>query len=82
MLDDTIVRLMLDGTIVRLRLDRNVTPTSLLVVLGIRRNGRKELLALRNVGGESEAAWHGLLNDLIPRELPAPGFVIIDGALV
>jgi putative transposase len=32
------------------------------------------LLAVRNMGGESEAAWRGLLDDLIGRGLPAPGW--------
>ena len=35
---------------------------------------------MRNMGGESEAAWGGLLDDLIGRGLTAPSFVIIDGA--
>ena len=75
-----VVRLILDGTVVRVRLDRKATSISLLVVLGIRRDGQKVLLAVRNMGGESEAAWRGVLDDLIERGLPAPGFVIVDGA--
>ena len=78
--DEDVVRLILDGTVVRVRLDRKATSISLLVVLGIRRDGQKVLLAVRNMGGESEAAWRGLLDDLIGRGLPAPNFVIIDGA--
>ena len=35
---------------------------------------------MRNMGGESEAAWRGLLDDLISRGLRAPDFVIVDGA--
>ena len=38
------------------------------------------LLAVRNMGGESEAAWRGLLDDLVSRGLQPPSFVIIDGA--
>jgi transposase-like protein len=72
--------LILDGTVVRVRLDRKATSISLLVVLGIRRDGQKVLLAVRNMGGESEAAWRGLLDDLISRGLRAPDFVIVDGA--
>ena len=64
----------------RARLDRRATSISLLVVLGIRRDGQKVLLAVRNMGGESEAAWRSLLDDLVSRGLPAPNFVIIDGA--
>jgi transposase len=32
------------------------------------------------MGGESEAAWRGVLDDLISRRLKRPGFLIIDGA--
>jgi putative transposase len=77
---DDIVRLILDGTVVRVRLDRKATSLSLLVALGVRRDGQKVLLALRNMGGESEAAWRALLDDLVARGLAAPELVIIDGA--
>src|SRR6059058_3138530 len=77
---EDIVRLILDGTVVRVRLDRKATSISLLVALGIRRDGQKVLLAVRNMGGESEAAWRGLLDDLVSRGLQVPSFVIIDGA--
>jgi len=78
--DEDVVRLVLDGTVVRVRLDRQATSISLLVVLGIRRDGQKVLLAVRNMGGESEAAWRSLLDDLLARGLKAPEFVIVDGA--
>jgi len=78
--EEDIVRLVLDGTVVRVRLDRKATSISLLVVLGIRRDGRKLLLAVRNMGGESEAAWRSLLDDLVARGLRTPGFMITDGA--
>ncbi|MGH6676303.1 MAG: IS256 family transposase [Xanthobacteraceae bacterium] len=77
---DDIVRLILDGTVVRVRLDRKATSLSVLVALGVRRDGQKVLLALRNMGGESEAAWRELLDDLVARGLPAPELVIVDGA--
>lgn len=78
--EEDIVRLILDGTVVRVRLDRKATSISLLVVLGIRRDGQKVLLAVRNMGGESEAAWRALLDDLTSRGLQTPEFVIVDGA--
>jgi putative transposase len=77
---EDIVRLILDGTVVRVRLDRKATSISLLVVLGVRRDGQKVLLAIRNMGGESEAAWRAVLDDLIARGLRTPEFLIIDGA--
>jgi transposase-like protein len=74
-----IVRLILDGTVVKVRLDRKATNISLLVVLGVRNDGQKVLLSIRNMGGESEAAWRTVFDDLISRGLPTPQFVIIDG---
>ncbi len=66
---EDVVRLILDGTVVRVRLDRKATNISLLVVLGVRRDGQKVLLAVKNMGGESEAAWRGVLDGLIARGL-------------
>ena len=77
---EDIVRLILDGTVVRVRLDRKATSISLLVVLGVRRDGQKVLLAARNMGGESEAARRAVLDDLIARGLRTPAFLIMDGA--
>ena len=78
--DEDIVRLILDGTVVRVRLDRKATNISLLVVLGVRRDGQKVLLSIKNMGGESEAAWRGVLDDLVARGLRTPEFLIVDGA--
>jgi putative transposase len=77
--DEDIVRLILDGTVVKVRLDRKATNISLLVVLGVRRDGQKLLLAVKNMGGESEAAWRGVLDDLIARGLRTPELLLIDG---
>jgi putative transposase len=77
---EDIVRLILDGTVVSVRLDRQATAISLLVVLGVRRDGQKVLLAVRNMGGESEAAWRAALDNLIARGLRKPELVIVDGA--
>ena len=64
------MRLILDGTVVRVRLDRKATSISLLVVLGVRADGQKVLLAIRSMGGESAEAWRTVLDDLIKRGLP------------
>lgn len=77
---EDVVRLVLDGTVVRVRLDRKATSISLLVVLGVRRDGQKVLLAIRAMGGESEAAWRAVLDDLAARGLRTPEFLITDGA--
>ena len=73
---ESIVRLILDGTVVKVRLDRKATSLSVLVALGVRRDGQKVLLALRNMGGESEAAWRALLDDLVTRGLGVPELLI------
>ena len=77
--DEDIVRLILDGTVVRVRLDKKATNISLLVVLGVRRDGQKVLLAVKNMGGESEAAWRAILDGLVGRGLRTPEFLITDG---
>lgn len=77
---DDIVRLILDGTVVRVRVDKRATSLSVLVALGVRRDGQKVLLALRNMGGEGEAAWRTLLDDLAARGMAVPELLIVDGA--
>src|SRR5664280_2285257 len=57
--EEPIVRLILDGTVVR-------------VVLGVRADGQKVLLAIKSMGGESAEAWRTVLDDLIKRGLSAP----------
>jgi putative transposase len=54
--EEPIVRLILDGTVVRVRLDRKATSISMLVVLGVRVDGQKVLLAIKSMGGESAEA--------------------------
>ena len=78
--EEPIVRLILDGTVVRVRLDRKATSISLLVILGVRADGQKMLLAIKSMGGESAEAWRTVLDDLIKRGLRRPEFLIVDGA--
>jgi putative transposase len=78
--EEPVVRLILDGTVVRVRLDRKATSISLLVVLGVRTDGQKVLLAIKSMGGESAEAWRTVLDDLIKRGLRRPEFLIVDGA--
>ena len=77
--DEPIERLILDGTVVRVRLDRKATSISLLVVLGVRQDGQKVLLAIKQMGGESAEAWRTVLDDLIKRGLRRPELLIVDG---
>ena len=78
--EEPIVRLILDGTVVRVRLDRKATAISLLVVMGVREDGQKVLLAIKSMGGESSEAWRAVLDDLVGRGLRRPQFLIVDGA--
>lgn len=78
--NEDVVRLILDGTVVKVRLDRKSTSITLLVVLGVRRDGQKVLLAVKSMGGESEAAWRAILDDLTSRGLRQPELAIVDGA--
>jgi putative transposase len=77
--DEPIVRLILDGTMVRVRLDRKATSISLLVVVGVREDGQKVMLAVTNMGGETTEAWRAVLDDLVARGLRRPEFLIVDG---
>jgi putative transposase len=78
--EEPIVRLILDGTVVRVRLDGKATAISLLVVIGVRADGQKVLLAIKSMGGESTEAWRAVLDELIKRGLRRPEFLIVDGA--
>src|SRR5215204_6076829 len=77
---EPIVRLILDGTVVDVRLDRKAAAISLLVVIGVRTDGQKVLLAVKSMGGESSEAWRTVLDDLVKRGLRRPKFLIVDGA--
>jgi putative transposase len=80
---DDIIRVILDGTVVKVRLDKRSTGISVLVALGVRRDGQKILLGLRNMGGESgermRSPWRAFLDDLVARKLATPELLIIDG---
>jgi transposase-like protein len=77
---EPMVRLILDGTVVRVRLDRKATAISLLVVIGVREDGQKVLLAAKTMGGETTEAWRAVLDDLVARGLRRPHFLVVDGA--
>jgi putative transposase len=78
--EEPMVRLILDGTVVRVRLDRKATSISLLVVIGVRADGQKVVLAIKSMGSESSEAWRTVLDDLVKRGLKRPEFLIVDGA--
>lgn len=55
--------------------------TALLVVLGVRDDGVKELLAISEGYRESTESWHAVIRDLKDRGLSTPRVFVGDGAL-
>ena len=80
-LGDDWAYLFLDGVWLKVRRAYGPQRVLLLVAYGVRRNGRRELLAFTRAKGESQGAWEGLLNDLFQRGLcgKALQLVITDG---
>ena len=75
--EEDIVRLILDGTVIKTRLDRKATNISVLAAIGVRRDGQKVLISIRNMGGESTTAWCQFLTDLDARGLSRPELSLI-----
>ena len=48
-----------DGSVVRVRLDRKATSISLLVVIGVRADGQKVLLAVKSMWGKRRSLAYG-----------------------
>lgn len=71
--------LWVDGVHFRIRLEED--RLSALVVLGVRADGEKELLAIEDGYRESTEAWKSVLRDLKARGMRAPVLAIGDGAL-
>lgn len=68
-LGDDWAYLVLDGVWLKVRRAFGPQRVLLLVAYGIRRDGRRELLAFTRAKGESQSGWEGLLNDLFQRGL-------------
>jgi transposase-like protein len=75
--DEDIVRVILDGTVIKARIDKKATNISVLAAIGVCRDGQKVLLSLRNMCGESTAAWRRFRDDLDARGLKRPEFAIV-----
>jgi transposase-like protein len=73
------VYLWADGIHVNIRLEEH--KLCLLVLLGVRADGRKELVALTDGYRESTESWADLLRDAARRGMRAPVLAIGDGAL-
>ncbi|WP_252917814.1 IS256 family transposase, partial [Mycolicibacterium smegmatis] len=73
------VYLWVDGIHLKVRLDQE--KLCLLVMLGVRADGRKELVAITDGYRESAESWADLLRDCKRRGMTAPVLAIGDGAL-
>jgi transposase-like protein len=73
------VYLWADGIHVNVRLEEH--KLCLLVVIGVRADGRKELVALADGYRESVESWADLLRDCARRGMSAPVLAVGDGAL-
>ena len=69
--------LFLDGVSLRVRRPAGRKRVQLLVAYGVRRDGSRQLLGFVRSGGESQAAWEGLLNDLYRRGLTGKNLKLI-----
>ena len=72
--------LFIDGIHVNVRLGED-PKVCLLVVIGVREDGEKELLAVEDGYRESTESWAGVLRDMKRRGLNEPKLVVGDGAL-
>jgi transposase-like protein len=73
------VYLWVDGIHLKVRLDQE--KLCLLVMLGVRADGRKELVAITSGYRESTESWADLLRDCKRRGMTAPVLAVGDGAL-
>ena len=73
------VYLWVDGVHVNIRLEEH--KLCLLVLIGVRADGRKELVALADGYRESTESWADLLRDCARRGMRAPVLAVGDGAL-
>lgn len=73
------VYLWVDGIHVNVRLEQE--KLCLLVMIGVRTDGKKELIALTDGYRESTESWAGLLRDAKRRGMRAPVLAMGDGAL-
>ena len=73
------IYLWADGIHVNIRLEEH--KLCLLVMIGVRADGRKELVALTDGYRESTESWADLLRDAARRGMRAPALAVGDGAL-
>jgi len=80
-LSDAYEVLLLDGIVMKRKTGIGVQKRSVLVALGIKADGEKEVIDFQQVYGESQSAWEAFLNHLYRRGLEGRSLklIIIDG---
>ena len=76
-LNDEWAYLFLDGVSLWVRRPTGRQRVQMLVAYGVRRDGRRQLLAFLRSQGESQSAWEGLLGDLYRRGLQGENLELI-----
>jgi len=71
--------LYLDATNLKVRIFRKIRKVPVLVVLGVRQSGQKEVLAMEPLVKETTSAWSLVIEDLVARGLQRPLLAVIDG---
>jgi transposase-like protein len=69
----------LDGMFLPVRMARRVVQVPVHAVIGVREDGRKELLVLDLSASESTSSWSAVVDGLAGRGLRAPELVVLDG---
>ena len=80
-LSDTYEVLLLDGLVLKRKTGVGTQKRTVLVALGIKPDGKKEVIDFRQVRSESQAAWEGFLNSLYKRGLQGQTLklLVVDG---
>jgi len=71
--------LILDGIVIKRKTETGTARRPVLVALGIRKDGKKEVIDFRLAKSESGAEWRIFLTDLINRGLAEPEAICADG---
>jgi putative transposase len=80
-LSDQYEILVLDGIVMRRKTGVGAQRRTMLVALGIKGDGKKEIIDFRQATGESQSAWEGFMNHLHERGLKGESLklIVVDG---
>jgi len=77
--EEAYVIVFLDAFHLKVRLARRVVSVPVLAVLGVKKDGQKELIGLELAVSEAATHWGSVLEDLQRRGLRAPRLLVVDG---